>query len=265
MPDARTPAVAGTFYPANPAALNADLATYINNAESSAPPPKAIIVPHAGYIYSAPIAASAYKAIAQGRENFQRVVLLGPSHHVSFHGIATSSASHFLTPLGAIAIDCDAVNQLLQLKQVHQLDEAHAQEHSLEVQLPFLQTVLNDFLLIPLVVGSASAEEVAEVIEQLWGSDKTLIVVSSDLSHYQDYEHARTTDQATTRKIETLHYQNITGHDACGHHPLNGLLLAARHHHLRVTTVDLRNSGDTAGPHNKVVGYGAYLLHETVA
>lgn len=261
MPQTREPAVAGMFYPDDPVLLQQQLDGLLRGEGDPEIRPKALIVPHAGYIYSGPVAASAYEQLYPIREQIERVVLLGPAHRVGFRGLAATSARYFSTPLGLIRIDQEAMDEVLLMPQVKVLDEAHAQEHSLEVQLPFLQTVLNkDFGLIPFVVGEADSETVAEVIEKLWGGAETLLVISSDLSHYQDYATARRLDSATSTAIEHLNPAAIDYHQACGRNPVNGLLLAARHHHLRVKTLDLRNSGDTAGGRDRVVGYGAYAF-----
>jgi AmmeMemoRadiSam system protein B len=222
--------------------------------------PKALIVPHAGYVYSGPVAASAYLHLAPLCGTITRVVLLGPSHRLGFHGLALSSADYFDTPLGRIAVDKTAQQALAGLQQVQVLDAAHALEHSLEVQLPFLQQMLGVFRLVPVVVGEARAEEVSEVLERLWGGAETLIVVSSDLSHYHDYATAQRMDGATSRAIEQLRYEDLQYGDACGRIPVSGLLHCIRGHGGRMRTVDLRNSGDTAGPRDRVVGYGAYVL-----
>jgi AmmeMemoRadiSam system protein B len=251
METIRQPAVAGMFYPAEPDELRAMLARYLGEASAAEPPPKAMILPHAGYIYSGPVAASGYSCLLENRDVYNRVVLLGPAHRVAFRGLAAPSSSVFMTPLGAVAIDRAAIEQLAALPQVHMLDEVH---------LPFLQVTLESFTLVPLVVGEADAREVCEVIEALAGDAGTLVIVSSDLSHYHDYATARQLDDATTRKIEALDFETL-GHDqACGRNPVSGLLLYARRHGLTATTLDLRNSGDTAGPRDQVVGYGAYAF-----
>jgi len=251
------------FYPAEPDRLRPMLEAYLQQAQAKLgtdePVPRAIIAPHAGYVYSGPVAASAYARIQPAHARFKRVLLLGPSHRVPLRGLATSSASHFLTPLGQIPLDRAAIDRLETLPQVTCADQAHAMEHSLEVQLPFLQMVLDEFVLIPLVVGEADPHEVDEVIEQFW-DDQTLIVISSDLSHYHDYTTAQRLDSATSRAIEALQPDAIGYGDACGRNPVNGMLQFAREHGLHATTVDLRNSGDTAGPRDQVVGYGAYLI-----
>ncbi len=259
----RQPAVAGMFYPADPAELQAEIDTYLQQAADFAQgePPRAIIAPHAGYVYSGPVAASAYASLIPARERIKRVILLGPSHRVGFRGLATSSADYFQTPLGLIPLDRDIIEQLEQFPQVQRLDQAHAEEHSLEVQLPFLQTVLDEFTLVPLVVGDASSSDVSQVLEALSELPDTLFVISSDLSHYHDYETARRLDSATSKAIEALEPERIQYEDACGRNPVNGLLDFARHHHWHADTLDLRNSGDTAGPADRVVGYGAYVFH----
>ncbi len=262
MQTVRIPAVAGQFYPADPAQLHTQLQQFLSQVEPPAePPPKAIIVPHAGYIYSGPIAASAYARLKAARNRITRVVLLGPSHRVGFRGIAASMMTVFATPLGQIPLDQEALELVRQLPEVGFLEQAHAQEHSLEVHLPFLQAVLGDFKLAPLVVGDASPSEVGAVLEALWGGPETLIVISSDLSHYYDYQTARNMDDATSKAIEALRFEDIGYEQACGRNPVNGLLWVARRKNLHGETIDLRNSGDTAGPRNQVVGYGAYVFH----
>jgi AmmeMemoRadiSam system protein B len=211
-------------------------------------------------VYSGPIAASAYARIRAARDGIRTVVALGPSHRVPFRGLAASAAAAFVTPLGEVAVDRAGVEAVLALPQVQILEAAHAQEHSLEVQLPFLQETLGPFTWIPLVTGDASADEVAEVLETVWGGPETLILVSSDLSHYHDYASARSLDLATTTAIENLRYEELHGERACGYVGIRGLLAIARRRGLRVETLDLRTSGDTAGPRDAVVGYGAYAF-----
>jgi len=256
----RPAAVADMFYTGDPAQLRAEVQSMLAEASVVAPAPKAIIVPHAGYIYSGPIAASAFAQIIPAKNKIRRVVLLGPCHRVPLSGLATSSADYFETPLGSIPIDRELSDKLVQLPQVQEFDQTHSQEHSLEVQLPFLQQTLDDFTLLPLVVGEASGTEVHEVLEAVWGGDETLIVISSDLSHYHDYNTAQAMDATTCKAIENLDSDHIHYEQACGRNPVLGLLLSARKHNLKVTTLDLRNSGDTAGSKDKVVGYGAWAF-----
>lgn len=254
----RPAAVAGMFYPESAAALAQEVGQMLAAAPAlPALHPKAIIVPHAGYIYSGPVAASIYAPLERLRGTVRRVVLLGPTHRVAVDGLALPASAAFSTPLGIIPIDGPAVEAIRGLPQVVISDAAHALEHSLEVQLPFLQTVLDEFSLLPLAVGRATAAEVAEVLECLWGGDETLIVISSDLSHYLPYDTARNTDAATARHIVALD-PHIDHQQACGATPVNGLLLAARRHGLEARLIDLRNSGDTAGDRSRVVGYGAF-------
>jgi len=257
----RQPAVAGIFYPGNPESLQSSVLDYLQSENSSSHLPKAMIVPHAGFVYSGPVAGSAYASLKQLRDVITRVVLLGPSHRVPLLGLAISTADRFMTPLGAIDIDRQSIEKISSLPQVHTLNEAHVMEHSLEVQLPFLQLTLDQFELVPLVVGDASVEDVSEVLELLWGDEETLVVISSDLSHYHDYQTAQKLDARTTRAIEALSYNDIHYEDACGRNPVNGLLEVARRKNLQVETIDLRNSGDTAGSKDQVVGYGAYLFY----
>ena len=256
----RPAAVAGLFYPSNPDELHEQITGFLDSSTASEELPLALIVPHAGYIYSGPIAASAYINLRPLRNKIRRVVLLGPSHRVAFHGMGTSSASFFATPLGNIKLDSAASERLNQLPQVQVFDAAHAQEHSLEVQLPFLQEILDEFELVPIVVGDATTDEVAEVIDIAWQDDSTLIVISSDLSHYHDYGSAQKMDRHTCSAIESLNPDGIGVDDACGRHPVKGLLTIAQQRGLKVHTLDLRNSGDTAGDRNQVVGYGAWSV-----
>lgn len=257
----RPPAVAGMFYPADADALARDIQAYMAGAPTAkAEAPKALIVPHAGHIYSGAIAASAYARLMPARDRIRRVVMLGPAHRVRVSGLAAPSVDLFETPLGSVAIDRIAIAELVDLPQVRIDDVAHAGEHCLEVQLPFLQLLLQNFSLVPLVVGAASAEQVSEVIERLWGGPETIVIISSDLSHYHDYRTAQRLDRATSNAIEALDPERIDYDDACGRNPIQGLLLCAQRHGLRATTIDLRNSGDTAGPSDRVVGYGAYVF-----
>lgn len=261
----REPAVAGTFYPADPDALRQVVRAYLEEGrrrmqDAGAVAPKALIAPHAGYVYSGPIAGSAYATIEPLRDRIERVVLIGPSHHVAFHGIALSSATSWRTPLGDVPLDRAGAAALAKLPQVRVFDAAHADEHSLEVQLPFLQETLGRFELLPLVAGDASPHEVAQVLDRAWGGPETLIVVSSDLSHYYEQAMARSLDRIATAAIEALRPEGLDEHSACGRVPIRGLLVAARQHGCAVRTLDLRNSGDTAGPRDRVVGYGAYAF-----
>jgi MEMO1 family protein len=259
----RAAAVAGQFYPGSAAELAATVERHMAEATSSpGPVPKAIIAPHAGYVYSGSVAAAAYARIRPAAKQIKRVVLLGPCHRVPVRGLALSSADAFATPLGNVPIDRDMVQRLLELPQVQIFDATHEMEHSLEVHIPFLQVILEDFELLPLVVGDASPDEVAQVLEAVWGGAETLIVVSSDLSHYENYETARRMDQSTCRAIESLDPASLGRHDACGRIPVSGLLRQAQLRGLEVSTVDLRNSGDTAGSRDKVVGYGSWIFVE---
>jgi AmmeMemoRadiSam system protein B/AmmeMemoRadiSam system protein A len=265
-PATRPAAVAGMFYPAS----TAELARLVDEllaaapGRERAPAPKALIAPHAGYVYSGPIAASAYAQIRSQRGGIRRVVLLGPVHRVPVRGLALPGVERFTTPLGEVPVDAEAVTTLRDLPQVVESPAAHATEHSLEVQLPFLQRVLGEFSLLPLAVGDATAEEVAEVLDRLWGSDETLIVVSSDLSHYLPYDTARRVDRDTVDHLLSLDAE-LDHERACGATPVNGLLLAARRHGLRAELIDLRNSGDTAGDRRRVVGYAAMAFRPSTS
>ena len=258
----RDEAVAGMFYPEPPEVLERVVRGMLGRCTSgTVSQPKALIVPHAGYLYSGQAAADAFACLSGFADAIERVVLLGPAHRVAIQGLALPGVDWFRSPLGAVAIDAQGVLASSSLPQVVTSAQAHAAEHSLEVELPFLQAVLGSFTLVPLVVGDASDEEVAEVIEALWGGPETLIVVSSDLSHFLTYEEATVTDRETVQSILDLR-PLVSHHQACGATPINGLLLAARHHQLRGRLIALCNSGDTAGDRARVVGYGSFAFSE---
>ena len=249
------------FYPEDPTELEAQIDAFLAAAgQPDDPPPKAIIAPHAGTVYSGPVAASAYARVAPAADRIRRVVLLGPAHRVFVNGLALPSVHFFRTPLGDIPLDQDLVAKVRALDGVSVSDDAHALEHSLEVHLPFLQRTLGTFTLLPLVVGRAPAEMVARVLDAVWGGDETLIVISSDLSHFHDYATARRIDRETSSLIEQLDHDALNGERACGAHPVSGLLAAAARRGMKVHCVDLRNSGDTAGRKDRVVGYGSYVV-----
>lgn len=265
MQPIRQPAVAGAFYPGEAAALTSSVAGLLRAARTEiavpSDAPKVLVVPHAGYIYSGSMAARAYAQLAAVRDTIRRVVLLGPVHRVPVRGLALPGTAAFATPLGRIEVDAEAVAALKPLRQVVTSSAAHAMEHSLEVQLPFLQSVLGGFKLVPLAVGDAEPHEVAEVLETLWGGPETLIVISSDLSHYLPYRAAQKIDSATVERILTLDGP-LSHEEACGGTPISGLLLAARRHHLQPQLLGLCNSGDTAGDKQRVVGYAAIAFTE---
>jgi MEMO1 family protein len=260
----RPAAVAGLFYPGEPQSLALEVQELLDGVEHLEPRlgfAKALVVPHAGYVYSGPVAASAFDGLASARGIVRRVVVLGPVHRVPVRGLALPSAAAFSTPLGSLPIDRDAVRTLQDLPQVVRSDSAHALEHSLEVQLPFLQKTLGDFSLVPLAVGSASVAEVAQVIERLWGGPETLIVVSTDLSHYHGYADARRIDGSTIARIAAF-ATDLDHAEACGATPLNGLLSVAKSKRLSIRLLAACNSGDTAGGKTKVVGYSSFGLYE---
>jgi AmmeMemoRadiSam system protein B len=265
LPDAIRPAaVAGMFYPGDRQALTQTLNALLDACArhpSPHPAPKAIIVPHAGYIYSGPVAASAYTLLGAARSTITRVVLLGPAHRVAVRGLALPAAAKFATPLGTVDIDHEATGMLGKLPQISISDEAHALEHSLEVHLPFLQSVLEQFTLVPLLVGRASSTAVAAVLDALWDGPETLIVISTDLSHYHPYQEARRLDRETADAILQSR-TDITHEQACGATPVCGFSLIAQRRGLTPQLLDLRNSGDTAGDKSRVVGYGAFAFFE---
>ena len=264
MTSVRPAAIAGTFYPGNAF----DLARTVDGLLSEAaacnglPAPKAIIAPHAGLVYSGPVAARIYARFLAARHRIKRIVLLGPTHRVAVHGMALPGVNAFATPLGEVPIDADAVTALLKLPFIGNNAEAHRQEHCLEVQLPFFQKVFDTFTLVPLAVGRATAEQVAQVLELMWGGDETLIVISSDMSHFHPYAEAQAIDNATAQAILALR-TDINHQQACGATPVIGLNLYAQRHGLAPELIDLRNSGDTAGDKLRVVGYASFAYHES--
>lgn len=259
MTQIRKPAVAGQFYPARADELRRAVQSLLNEADPTpGPAPKALVVPHAGYVFSGPTAAKAYAGLIPHRNRYQRVVLLGPCHYAAIKGIAASRADTFQTPLGDIPLASSADIH----PAVLPFEAAHVREHSLEVQLPFLQTLLSDFDLLPLTVGETSPEVVAEVIDTLWDGPQTLLVISTDLSHFLTYDEAVRIDRQTCSAIEKMDPGGIGRANACGATPLRGLLLAARRRLMRIETIELKNSGDTSGDRSRVVGYGSWTLYE---
>lgn len=256
----RPTAVAGMFYPADAGRLREEVAGHLAAAAAGAQP-KALVVPHAGFVYSGPVAASAYARLLGAANRIDRVVLIGPSHRVAFRGVAVPAVGAFATPLGQVELDTAGLRALAGCPGMIVSDRAHALEHSLEVQLPFLQSVLGRFRLLPLVAGQAAPEEVAAILDRVWDGAGTLIVVSTDLSHYHGYQEARGLDAATSRRIVELD-SGLGGEEACGCVGLNGFLFAARRRGLVAEQLDVRNSGDTAGDRTRVVGYGAFAFHE---
>ncbi|MEA1048274.1 AmmeMemoRadiSam system protein B [Lamprobacter modestohalophilus] len=266
MRNVQAPAVAGLFYTADPQQLSAEVRGFVAEGVARAggkplPRAKALIVPHAGYIYSGSIAGSAYAAIAEQAEQIERVLILGPPHRFPVRGLATSSADAFETPLGRVPVDQEAIERLLaDYPQVQRLDLAFDGEHCIEVQLPFLQVLLDRFRIVPLLVGSSQPQQVAEVLEPFWSQDDSLILISSDLSHYLDYASGQALDARTSEAILSLASERIGPEQACGRNAIAGLLQLAKAHHAQARLLDLRSSGDTAGPRDRVVGYGAYEL-----
>jgi AmmeMemoRadiSam system protein B len=259
----RAPAVAGLFYPSEPVALRQAVKEALEGARSKgvpAPAPKAFIAPHAAYDYSGPVAATAYARVLPARGTIERVVLIGPAHRFPLSGVAISSADAFATPLGEVAVDVEGREALSKLAPVVVSDEVHADEHSLEVHLPFIQVALGDVAVVPLAVGQMPAADVADVFDAVWGGPETLVVLSSDLSHYHDHTTAVALDRATATAIEMCRPGDVGVDRACGVYGLRGLLVAALRRRMEVTTIDLRTSADTAGSPDSVVGYGSFVL-----
>lgn len=254
-------AVAGLFYPGEAGLLRREVQGYLGQiAPGQEGMPRALIVPHAGYVYSGPVAANAYRLIQQAAGYIRRVLLIGPSHRVAFSGIAAHSADYFRTPMGEVPLDRGRIQSLLRLPFVHLFDPAFAQEHCLEVQLPFLQGLLEDFKLIPLLIGQSDFSQVAELLESVVDDRACLILISSDLSHYHSYAEARRLDQETSENILALNAAGLEHEHACGRIGIGGLLKVAKRHGWLPQLLDLRNSGDTAGSRDQVVGYGAYAF-----
>jgi AmmeMemoRadiSam system protein B len=248
------------FYPGSPGELRSTVEDLLRAAPPpSGPRPKAVIAPHAGYVYSGPTAAAAFQALSH--LPIARAIVLGPAHRVPVRGMALPGADAFATPLGEVAVDTEAAAAVSDLPQMTTFPEAHAPEHSLEVELPFLQVLFPGIRVLPIVVGDADGEEVAEVLERLWGGPETALVISSDLSHYLPYDVARRVDRETADEILALEGP-LHSRQACGAYPINGLLIAARRRGMMPRLLDLRNSGDTAGDRGRVVGYGAFAFSE---
>ena len=256
----RPPAVAGSFYPADTATLQRTVDGLLESpAAALQQPPKALAVPHAGYVYSGSTAGRGYAALAPWATRIHRVVLLGPTHRVAVRGLAPPEAAAFATPLGNVRIDTAGVAAIAGLPQLVFSDAVHAFEHALEVQLPFLQRLLCSFTLLPLAVGDAGPAAVAEVLERVWGGPETLIVVSADLSHFLPYATAQQVDRHTCQRVLDC-ATDLRPDETCGAHPLNGLLLAARKKGLQPQLLAVCNSGDSAGDRQRVVGYAAFAL-----
>ena len=258
------PQVAGLFYPGGRDEC-AEMVMHCLGRARPAPPmaPKVIVAPHAGHVYSGEVAATVFAPLAARRRTIRRVVVAGPAHRAGFEGLATTSADAWATPLGAVPVDWEAMQPLLTMPDFRVLDAAFTGEHSLEVHLPFLQRVLGGFTIVPILVGGASHAQVGRALARVWGGPETLILVSTDLSHFHDYETARRLDRATARRVELMRPGEIDGEGACGHRPLGGALERARALDLRVTALDVRNSGDTRGGRDRVVGYGAFAMEYT--
>ncbi|WP_394263903.1 AmmeMemoRadiSam system protein B [Trueperella sp.] len=278
----RKPAVAGTFYPASASHVDTALDRAFAGASQVAasdvvesardqpsallnmrdlvgnPALKVLIVPHAGWIFSGSTAANAYRLL-DGREDIERVVILGPAHRVWVPGLAMSSTSEWVTPLGNVPVAYP--EELRTLPFVETNDSTHAQEHSIEVQIPFIQRMLGDVTISPIVVGGASPQQVAQALDAVWGGPETLIVISTDLSHYLDYAAAIRTDRETIEDVLQLS-STIASDRACGAHPMNGMLLAAGERGMEIRLLAACNSGDTAGELDRVVGYAAFALTE---
>lgn len=263
MTEARPAAVAGLFYPGSAAELGQAVRFLLDEGSEARPDllVKGVIAPHAGYVYSGSIAASAFRCFSADRERIRRIVLVGPAHRMRVEGLALTSWTSFETPLGSVPVDRALVESIVDHPLVSISDEAHAPEHSLEVELPFLQGILGQFSILPLLVSEISPPDMADILDRVWGGEETRFVVSSDLSHYMSYEHARDLDQETARQVLEMRGR-IAPHRACGAVAIDGFLEAARRHRLTPRVLDLRNSGDTAGDRNRVVGYGSFAFVE---
>ncbi len=257
----RQPAVAGLFYDRDPVQLGSVVDELLSGVTATGGPrPKVLIVPHAGYVYSGATAASAYLRLAPWRNDIRRVVLLGPAHRVYLEQVALPGCDSYASPLGEVPIDVELAAIATELPGVCVSEQAHREEHSLEVQLPFLQRLLGDFSLLPMVVGHCPPGQVAAIIDALWGGPETLIVVSTDLSHFHSYEQAERLDRLTCERL-LAHDQSLNGEDACGANALNGLMTSEHGRQLEVELVHRCNSGDSTGDHSRVVGYGAFALY----
>lgn len=258
----RPPAVAGRFYPDDPRQLRRAVRHYLDAAPAEALPGrvKIVIAPHAGYPFSGPVAGAAFRPLAAHDREVARLVLIGPAHWVPFQGVGVSRADAFATPLGLVPIDRSAVAALFDWHEAVAADWAHAPEHALEVELPFLQTLLGEVPIVPLLCGTCDDAAVMAALRRLWGGPETVIVVSSDLSHYEAYDAARAHDARTAAAIEALDPSSIGPFEACGFRAIRAALALAREFQLVPVRLALANSGDTAGPRDSVVGYGAWAF-----
>jgi AmmeMemoRadiSam system protein B len=262
MKNVKLPNVAGAFYPADKVKLTEMVKTFLKQSQ---PPqknkiPRALIAPHAGYVYSGQVAASVYKLLEQIKDKVNKVAVLSPSHFFGLKSLAISDATHFYTPLGEIPVCSKTIEKLKDFPQIEELPKAFEKEHALEVHLPFLQSVLGNFELIPLIVGQVEAQEVYEIID-FFDKENIFMVISSDLSHFHDYDTAKKIDLKTKKTLEKMDYENLAHEDACGYYPLRGLLKWAKENELSLETIDMRNSGDVSGDKSRVVGYGSYIVY----
>lgn len=259
----RPAAVAGLFYPGRRSELDSMIAGLLDDARARMVDveltPKGLVLPHAGYIYSGSTAALGYALLERMRAQVTRVVLLGPCHRVYTEGLALPGVAAFETPLGVVPVEPPPEPLYRSIPQVRSNPVVHAEEHSLEVHVPFLQSVLDDFTLVPLAVGAACASDVSEAIDALWGGPETVVIASSDLSHYLPYERANLVDTRTVHQMLRLD-ATLTHEQACGADPVNGLLLSARQRGLTPHLLGRCTSGDTAGDKERVVGYAALAL-----
>lgn len=257
----KKPDVAGMFYPADKDELKEMIEDFLKTAKVGKQLTRAIIAPHAGYVYSGPIAASAYLSLYSSKNEIKNVIILSPSHHYSFEGVAIHSAESFSTPLGELEVTQILKEKIKVLPFVHEYDQAFEQEHALEVHLPFIQHILPLAKILPLVVGHSRPEDIEKIFELFWNDSSNAFVVSTDLSHFLPYMNAQKIDGLTSKQIENLLYQDLHHEQCCGYYPLRGLLKFAKEHKLKITNIDLRNSADTAGDKGRVVGYGSFIVH----
>lgn len=255
----RKPTVAGLFYPSETDNLS-KLITDLLNQKPPVSFTKMLIVPHAAYQYIGEILAQSYLHLFSRSQQIKTVVLLTPSHHIKFNGIAITSKDCYLTPFGEVIIDSDAMMTLLNFPQVVMFDDAHIKEHSIEIHLPFLQTILPSFSLVPLIIGETNSYNILEILEKLWEQEETLIIASMNLSHYQTYNIAQELDQRTSQAIESLHWQSLQTNQICNIHLISSLLQLAHQKSLTPKTIKVCNSGDLTGIKNRVVGYGAFIF-----
>ncbi len=252
--------VAGQFYPKERAQLIEMIENFSSSEREIIYKPKAIIVPHAGFIYSGDIAAKAYKALIPLVDNYKKIILLSPAHRKSVTGVAYHNARKFACPIGDIPVNAELLSILKTNDSVYNDDEAFNFEHGLETHFPFISYIFRDISFLPLIVGNIDTQKLSDIFNLFWQADDILFIISSDLSHFHNYEICKTLDHETTQHIINLNYEKINHDAACGYYPLCGALKLAKDNNQKCYLLSLKNSGDSIGDKDSVVGYGSFII-----